>query len=371
MIIGFKMQIYPNKEQENILMEYCKIYHDMWNYLVEKYKHKLPNVNSFGIKGLNPRQLINEFGYEIPQRIVMGVIKTFSYSTKRFYDKIGNKPKFHKHNPNKQSFYVSGMTYLVDKGYIIIPSIKKGNADSSRRISLDSEYLNKYNISEIIEPRYTCYKGKWYLSGSYKKEDVLKSNKKFIGLDWGIKTFMTTSEGEFINYPKSVTREFYRIKKLQSILDKKVKHSKNWEKLYRKFQMAYDRLENLKNNFIEQKTTMLCRDNNISVESIGELIRSKKFICRQNAISPRGRFVDKLKWKCEKFGSYFIEVNPAYTSQKCCVCGKIHNLTLKDRIMNCECGNFLDRDINAAINIRNEGEKILPSMDICCIYQNP
>ena len=62
---------------------------------------------------------------------------------------------------------------------------------TSNKIQLDIEYLKKYDITEVIEPRYTCYKGKWYLSGSYKKEDVQKSNKEFIGLDWGIKTFMT------------------------------------------------------------------------------------------------------------------------------------------------------------------------------------
>ena len=365
MIVGFKMQIYPTKEQEFILKEYCKIYHNMWNFLVEKYKDELPMVNSIGIKGLSPKQLSEDYGFNVPKRISMGVIKTFAYSIKRFYQKIGNKPKFHKYNPNKQSFYVSGMTYLVNNGYIIIPSTKKGNAEASRRILLDLEYLRKYNITEVIEPRYTCYKGKWYLSGSYKKPDVLKSDKEFIGLDWGIKTFMTTSNGEFINYPKTIKREFYRIRKIQSILDKKNKHSKNWGKLNKKIQKAYDKLENLKKAFIEKETTRLSKDNSIAVENITKDIRSKKFICRQSYIAPRRRFIDKLKWKCEKFGSYFIEVNPAYTTQKCCRCGKIHNLNLKDRIMDCECGNYLDRDINAAINIKNDA---LASMDICCIY---
>lgn len=365
MIIGFKMQIYPNKEQENILLEYCKTYHNMWNFLVAKYKDKLPDVNSYGIKDYTPNQLIDDFGIRIPQRIVLGVIKDYSNAVKRKYNKLGNSPKFHKYNPNKQSFCVTSMKYSVKKGKVSMPVTDNYSYITSNKIQLDIEYLKKYDITEVIEPRYTCYKGKWYLSGSYKKEDVQKSNKEFIGLDWGIKTFMTTSDGEFIDYPKSVIREFYRIKKLQSILDKKVKHSKNWEKLYTKFQKAYDRLKNLKKNFIEQETTLLCKNNSIAIENVGELIRSKKFIRRQNVISPRGRFIDKLKWKCEKFGSYFIEVNPEYTSQRCCMCGKIHKLTLKDRIMKCECGNILDRDINAAINIKNDA---LASMDICCIY---
>ena len=364
MKVGFKIQIYPSKEQEDILKEYCKISHNMWNYLVEKYFDTFPSINSYGIVGFKPDDLMREMNVCVPQRVTLGVIISFCRSVKRFYNHISNKPKFHKYNPNKQSFYVASMKYKIKNGHIKFPLIKNCRATSSN-IQLDLEYIQKYNITEVIEPRYTCYKGKWYLSGCYIKEDIPKSNKEFIGLDWGIKTFMTTSDREFINYPKSVIREFYRIKRLQSILNKKIKHSKNWEKFYKKLQKAYDRLENLKKNFIEQETTLLCKNNNIAVEYTGELVRSKKFIRRQNAISPKGRFVDKLKWKCDKFGSYFVEVNPAYTSQRCCVCGKIHKLALKDRIMDCECGNFLDRDVNAAINIKNDASA---SMDICCIY---
>ena len=359
MIVGFKMQIYPTKEQEDTLREYCKNFHNMWNFLVSKYQDNLPVVLKYGIKDYKESNLMKDCQLNIPKKIVLGVIMTYCIALKRFYNKISNQPKFHKYNPNKQSFYVSGMTYSVSSGYIVIPSIKRGNADTSRRLFLDLEYLKKYGISEVIEPRYTFYKGKWFLSGSYNKPDVNKSNKKFIGLDWGIKNFMTTSDGEIINYPDTVVRENERIKNLKSKLSKKKKGSKNYKKLYNKILMAYSRLEGIKKNFIEQKTTELCKNNNISVEDINNLIGSKKFINRQNAIAPRGRFVDKLEWKCEKFGSYFIKINPSYTSQICSKCGKLHKLSLKDRVMKCECGNEIDRDINAAINIKNEGEKAL------------
>ena len=368
MLVGFKMQIYPTKEQEDILKEYCKAFHMMWNHLVAKYQDELPVVLKYGIENYKASQLMEECGFNIPSRIATGVIATYSIALKRFYNRLANKPKFHKYNPNKQSFYLSGMTYLVDKGFIIMPSTQKGNASKSRRIYLNAEYLNKYNITEVIEPRYTCYKGKWYLSGSYNVSDVQKVDREVIGLDWGIKNFMTTSDGEFINYPESVLREYQRIKNLRRKLDKKIKYSNNYYELFNKIQRAYDRLEGIKCNFIDQKTTELCRNNSIAVEKIDNLIGEKSFINRQNTISPRGRFVDKLKWKCEKFGSYFVEVNPAHTTQVCSKCGQLHKLSLNDRMMICDCGNIMDRDMNAAINIKNEGEKILSSMDIGCIY---
>jgi putative transposase len=176
---------------------------------------------------------------------------------------------------------------------------------------------------------------------------------------------MTSSNGDLINYPNNVTREYYRIRKIQSLLDKKKRKSNNYNKLYKKLCNAYIRLENLKNDFIEKETTSLCKNNSIGVEDLENLMQSNKIIRRQNFICPRKRFVDALMWKCEKFGSYFVVVNPAYTSQKCCICGKIHKLTLKDRIMICDCGNIIDRDINAAINIKNDA---IASVGICCTY---
>ena len=137
------------------------------------------------------------------------------------------------------------------------------------KIKVDEKYLKKYTIDEIIEPRYTFIKGKWYISGAYKTTDsVKKDTSTIIGLDWGIKNFMTSSTGNFINYPKSIEREFYRIGNLSKIRDKKKLYSKNWNKVNNKIHLAYERLENLKRNFIEQTTTKLAKDANIAIEDL-------------------------------------------------------------------------------------------------------
>lgn len=369
MVTGFKMRIYPNKEQEQQLFEWCKASHNMWNFLVAKHGNDYPRISKFGIIGYSPRDFINEFGTIVPDRLALGVLKSYSSAIVKFYNKTHGRPKFHKFDPNKQSFYLASKIWKIHDNYVFFPNIGgQGIHSKSNVIYLDKEYLNKNNITKIKEPRFNYINGKWYLSGCYIVPDIAKSQeKKFLGLDWGIKNFMTTSEGEFVNYPPSVLREFQRIKRLQSIMDKKVKYSNNWWKIYHKFQKAYERFENLKYNFIQQETTRLAREYNISVEDLKDFSDSKKFMRRQNRIAPRFRFIDILKFKCDKFGSYFIEVNPVNTSKTCCVCGLVHDMKLKDRTVICECGNIMDRDINAAINIKNEGSRLLSSMDVCCI----
>ena len=229
----------------------------------------------------------------------------------------------------------------------------------SKRIKMDMTYIIKEGITEVREPRFSFYEGKWFLSGCYivsdanKKEDI----HDFLGLDWGIKNFFTSSEGEFINYPSSVLREFQRCNRLKSLMDKKVFKSNNYYKLKNKYHRARIRLRNLQKDFIEKKTAELIRKYNIVLEDLSdEALNGFVIERRRNAIYPYHWFVRKLEWKGRKNGVDVIYVSAAYTSKTCCKCGSIHeDMTLKDRTMICECGNIMDRDINAAINIRNAG----------------
>lgn len=358
MLKGCKIRIYPTKEQEGILFIYCKYSHIMRNFLVGKFGDNLPKTNIYGLKDYSEQELIKEFGeteIPLPKRLIKGIILNYKYSVERVYKKIGNKPKFHKYNSNRQSFYLPSQILKINNNLKIkLPAAQGFSVKGKSQIIVDKKYTTKFNISEVKEPRFKYESGKWYITGSYNISEPIKQNSSTtIGLDWGIKNFMTSSTGEFINYPKTVLREFYRINKLKSLRDKKVRNSNNWHKLNVKVNLAYERFENLKKDFIEQTTTRLCRYNNIAIE---DLINAKIKMSNRNRrrlvqINPLSRFVDALKWKCQKFGTDLYEVNPSYTSQTCSCCGNKIKLTLKDRIFKCSCGNIMDRDINAAINI--------------------
>jgi len=358
MTIGFKVRIYPNKEQEEKLFYFCKCSHEMWNYVVAKYKNSEGKIicGTYGVKGSSPQDLMKEFIKEdIPKRIYNDIAKRYSQTWKRAYNKIGRPPKFHKYNPNKQSFCIASQTIKInDDNTINLSGVKKG-----RKCPIDMTFLNKYNIKTITEPRYTCSYGKWYISGSCEVNiEQLEKTENQLGLDWGIKDFMTTSNGIKINYPKTVLRQFYRINSLKSKLSKKNKGSNNHQRLKEKVDKAYFRLENLKKNFIEQTTTELARENNIAIEDLinAKILMSNKNRRRLRIIAPLDRFITTLEWKCKKFNRDFIKVNPAYTSMDCSQCGKRNlKLTLKDRIYKCSCGLELDRDINAACNIVARG----------------
>ena len=356
MKIGFKVRIYPNKEQEEKLFYYCRASHEMWNYVVAKFKDEKVICQSHSIKGFTAKELLDEYGKEnIHNRIAVDVLTRYSQAWKRVYNKIGKPPKFHKYNLNKQSFCIKSQKIKInDDNTINLSGVKKG-----RKCPIDMTFLNKYNIKTITEPRYTCSYGKWYISGSCEVNvEPLEKTEKQLGLDWGIKNFMTSSNGDIINYPKTVLRQFYRINSLKSKLSKKNKDSNNYQRLKEKLDKAYFRLENLKKDFIEQATTQLARKNNIAIEDLtnAKILMSNKNRRRLRIIAPLDRFITALEWKCKKFNRDFIKVNPAYTSMDCSRCGKRNiELTLEDRVYKCSCGLELDRDINAACNIVARG----------------
>ena len=382
MLKGIKIRIYPDKEQEELLFSYCKDYHNMKNFLVAKFKDNLPNVGKHGIIGYKEKELLQEYestyNYktEMLMRSVRGAITDYVSGVKRFYHKLSSKPpKFHKYDPNKQSFYIVDGKYLVKDYSIRMPIRKeleqKYKSIISRKIPIDKKYIEKEHLTYIKDIRFKYEKEKWYVSGCYDVPDVdIDENKEFLGLDWGIKNFMITSESTLINYPKEIVREYYRIRKLSHYLDKKVRNSNNYKKLKKKFDKAYKRMNGLKRNFIHQETTKLARQYHIVIEDISFVQiaqgKKKKFIRRMNVLAPKYMFEEQLEWKCKKFGSHFIKVSPKNTSRTCSVCGQIHDMKLGDRTMICSCGNKMDRDINAAINIRNAGMNNILAESICC-----
>lgn len=362
--IGIKLEILPDKQQEELLFKYCEFAHKARNFLVAKYQNKAPKTSNYGIRDYTYHDLIEDMNFNInlPPRIAVGVIKNFTHTWNMCYIKKSKKPKFHKYNPNKQSFCMASVVYKLNiKGYTPFPYTKTTKG-ISKKIKLKTKVDRDINIQNVY---FSYQNGRWYISGCYKNEfPDTSENLEILGLDWGIKNFMTTSKGEIINYPKSVLREYQRIGKLQKVRDKKQLNSKNYNKMQEKIRVAYERMENIKHNFVEQKTTELCKNYNIAIENLtNQKIRTKYKIRRRNQIiSPLYIFEKKLQWKCKKFGSSFYKVEPNNTSRMCSNCGSIkEDLTLNDRIYYCEkCGSIIDRDINAAINIAHKA--------VCCSH---
>ena len=158
MLKGIKIRIYPDKEQEKLLLSYCKDYHNMKNFLVAKFKDNLPNVGKHSIIGYKEKDLLQEYEStyncktELPTRCIRGAITDYISGVKRFYQKLSSKPpKFHKYDSNKQSFYIVDISYKISNYYITMPinrNFVKQYKTISKKIPINKKicYERTFNI---------------------------------------------------------------------------------------------------------------------------------------------------------------------------------------------------------------------------------
>ena len=185
-----------------------------------------------------------------------------------------------------------------------------------------------------------------------------------IGIDLGIKDFAITSECEIIDNPKYYRKYEDKLVKLQRKLSKKKKGSKNRNKARIKVARLHEKITNTRKDFLQKLSTRLINENQvICLEDLNiEGMKKNHKLAKSISDASWYSFTTMLNYKAIWYGREISVVDRYFASSKLChVCGwKYVDLDLSVREWKCpECGSSHNRDINAAINIRNEGLKLI------------
>lgn len=175
-----------------------------------------------------------------------------------------------------------------------------------------------------------------------------------IGIDLGLKTFLVTNEGEDVSIPQHYRKSEKCLKRLQRNLSRKKKGSNRRKKVVKRVAKAHLKVANQRKDF-HYKTAkkLLSKGKNVGHEDLNIKGIARTKMAKSTHDAGWGMFLQILKVKAERAGLLAIAVNPAGTTQNCPGCGEKVPKTLSDRWHSCPCGVELDRDLNAAINIRN------------------
>jgi putative transposase len=370
MLKAIKIRIYPTDEQVHHisgLLGTCRfIYNNLLAYKIHQYNENKHSV-SFSELG---KQLVNiKSEYEwirlshskVLQQSLINLEKAYS----SFFNNGAGFPKFKSKKDNTHSCRFPSDAFIGINGNRIslIKQLKDIHFKCSKK---DEIYLNKnQDIVRSITLTKTNY-NKYYLSVLIDKPNKVlpKPSNDVVGIDLGIKDFIVDSKGNHYENIKIIRNNEKKLIKLHRQLSKKEKGSKNRNKARVKLAKVYNKLHNIKENYLHDVSNQLLNDNQVIVMedlNVKGMLKNHNLAKSIQELS-LSEFKNKLKYKSEWYGRDVIEIDRFYPSSKLCnCCGyKYKDLKLSQREWVCSsCGTKHDRDINAAINIENEGRRIL------------
>jgi putative transposase len=358
---AYKFRIYPTKNQERFLSKQFGAIRFVYNFFLanrkDEYLNNKKSLNYYDdAKSLTI--LKNKDGYEwlydINAQSLQASLRNLEIAYQNFFRKQNNFPRFHKKS-NKQSIKIP-QSFNIENNLLFIPKLKTGI-----KIRQHQELPSKPICCFISKTS----SGKYYASFLCEVDTKpLKKSKNKIGIDLGIKSLVVTSSGETIE-----NQNFYRKleKKLayeQRQLSKKKKGSNNKNKQRIKVAKVYETISNKRKDYLHKISKKLIDENQVIIAESLSVKNMMSNHCLAKSIADAGwdELLRQLKYKSEWYGRTFYQIDKFFPSSKTCNHCQfvLDNLSLKEREWDCpSCGKHNDRDLNAALNIRDKGLKDL------------
>ena len=371
MLRAVKIRLYPNKEQaiqyNKLLGCYRVVYNQCLNKKIETYKNDGKSENLSTLGKFVHHELLKDDNFiwlrEQNTKVLKQAVKDMLTAYKNFFEQHTGYPKFKSKHDNKQScrFELGAISKRNDYTtyHISLANIRNVKFRCNEKYA---QYLQKHhdNIRQATLTRLPC--GEYYLSILVDGDltHKVKETNSTVGIDLGIKNFVITSDGEVFNNLHFKKTETEKIKRLQRQLSKKQKGSNNRNKARVRLAKLYKKINDKKQYYLHSVINSLIDENQvICMEDLNVKGMSKNHNLAESILEMNfGEFRRMLEYKAKWYNRKIVFVDRFYPSSKTCHnCGYINkSLTLNDRQWVCpHCGEVIERDYNAALNILDEG----------------
>lgn len=359
---AYKTELDPNNKQASFFLRCSGAARYVYNWGLAEWKRQYEakeKPSRFKLcKQFNAQKdtlcpWIRELPYAVTESAFVNMGLAFDNFFRRVKKGAAEKgyPKFKNRHSNK-SFQMRGVKIEPDR--VRITGIGWVRLKERDYIPVGADYGIYATISERA--------GRWYISILVKADDEqIDADDKIIGVDFGLKALAICSDGTIYENPKPLREAQSRLSRLQRELSRRTKSGANWKKTQIKLQRQYAKVTDIRNYTLHTISHDIVYNKKPAIVVIEDLnvIGMMKNHSLAGSISDVGfsELRRQIEYKAKAAGIGVIVADKWFPSSKTCnVCGCIKDdLTLADRVFTCECGNVIDRDLNAALNLAAYG----------------
>lgn len=370
---GYKTELDLNNAQITMCLKHAGAARFAYNWGLKRYQeeyaagNRAPSAISLH-KELNALKKTDfPWMYEVSKCAAQEALRDLEQAFKHFFRKCKLKkqgnwkgkcgyPRFKSRKKGIGSFRLTGAIHVYERS-VQLPRLGKLRLKEKSFIPTSGIKILSATVSEQA--------GRWFVSVQAEEEvaDPIPATGKAIGVDLGIKTLATISDGRMIDNPKALRKNLKKLKRLSRSHSRKIKGSKNRKKAARKLARMHARIAHIRQDALHKATSTIVaktkpdseRPSSIVIEdlNISGMLKNHK-LSRAIADVGLSKFRRQIEYKSSQAGSTVKIVSRWYPSSKTCsACGWVdENQTLNDRMFVCiDCGLVLDRDMNAAQNL--------------------
>lgn len=366
---AIKYRLYPNRDQKVFFRKSFGCCRKIWNLMLEDRIKSYEETGKTEKK--TPAKYKVDYPYlkEVDSLALSMVYLNLNKAFQGFFEKRAGFPRFKSFKRNKKSYTTcnqNGTVRIVENRFIRLPKIGLVRAKIHRQPN-DDWVLKLATISESSD-------GKFYASIIFEYEetcDYQADTSNAIGLDYASNGFFVDDRGNIGSRHKFYRESQKKLGKAQRKLSRKQGSKKgevksnNYLKQLKEVSKIYRHIANQRLDKLHKLSTEIANQYDVvCVENLDmKAMSNKKFKNGKTTMdNGYGMFLNMLEYKLSDRNKYLIKVDKWFpSSQTCSSCGKIHPeiKALSIRTLHCDCGTVIDRDQNAAINIKKEGLKLL------------
>lgn len=353
---GIVVRLYPTKEQQDLINKSFGCARLIYNTLLD-YAKDNKEYNRFELqKQITILRKDYPFLNEVDKFALQNACKNLSEGLKNYFQKRASFPKYKSKKKSKRTYQtnVTNGNISFNDGYIKLPKLGLVKCSNNYRDS-NNKIIN-VTITQNLD-------GKLYASVIYETDIVpLPKTEKEIGIDLGTRKLITTNEGIKYYLPKKAFKLEKRCRREHRRLSRRNKESKRYEKQRIILSKVYQRRKNIIKDNLHKLSYYLVKENDVIYMedlNIDQLLQIQDNKQKKNKmiVSSLGELVKLITYKANMYDKQIRKIDRYYASTKTCSCCQRRHDVGKSEIFICPyCGLKIDRDINAAINIKNHGK---------------